>query len=1013
MHKRFICLLSGAAMLAASAAEAPPFDANFTQQYPIDGFTVIDANNDGVTWGQNESGLVSVGYNMIKPNNDWFITPGLQLEAGKVYDMMYVARSAGTKYSETLEIKLGTEPTAEGMSITLLPPTEVNMKRLERTLHFTPEADGIYYIGFHAMSPRDQLGEVIEEIHLSAGLEGRVPEGVSELTVIPDATGLKKVTISFITPTETFNGSNLDGITSITVLRNGNVIRTFDNPATGKELSYTDMPGTCGEYVYSVVASNSFGNGPEIAARYVFVGHDKPDAPADGSCRETANEGEMTVTWTPVTKDFNDRPLTPEEVTYKVVQQISLKGKFTTTEVVAEGLRETNFTTIAVKPGDPQAQVRYTIYAVTEGGQGQGFTTLSAACGPAYTAPIKESVPAGLTTYNWGSDAWVGNNTFHPMFDSTYDDIKSIDNDGGYFMMHGDDYWDTAFLTSGKIDLSNLDKPRLSFYGIVVPENSNYVTVSVDSGEGFNVVDEFVMVCEGTPEQDGGWKRFEVNLDRFKGKTIQIRFKGVLIVMSYIAMDCIEVYNQSDNDMAVAAISVPAAIKSGESGLVSVTVENRGLNSASGYAINLYRDGELMESAASSLPELAPKSTFTREFNIEVAPVETGVIDIRAEVVLPDDENPADNTKSAQIAINAPATPAPRNLEGTVADNGDIILTWTEPDRSGEPEATQESFEEYENFLIDNIGQWSLIDADGSKSCGWGDYTINIPHLYQDSFAYMVMDQTTLDSSSSLYDKFTSHTGDKYLVSANNFDRTADKDDWLISPRLNGSAQKVTFYARGQFSYRTETSECFEQFEILTSSGGKSVDDFEMIAFHDLVPTEWTKYEFDVPEGTAYFAIRATSIDAFWLLLDDFTFITLDSDPSKLELLGYNIYDHGAKLNTEPVAATTWTMPAATAAGAHRFHVSALYRQCESGGSNPFEITTSGLGDITGTNKATVKVDGRDIVVLGAEGSMVKVWNLAGTALYSTRSTGIDRVTAAPGIYIVSIDGRTVKVAVR
>lgn len=1012
MLKVFTSLLAGATVLAASGAVSPPFDVNFAEGSTIEGFTVVDANNDNVTWEQGETGLVTIRYNMIKPNNDWFITPALELKAGMVYDMMYVAHSAGTKYTETLEIKYGTSPTAEGMAETLLPPTEVNMKRLERTLHFSPAADGVYYIGFHAMSPRDQLGEVIEEIHISAGLEGRVPEGVSELTVTPDATGLKKADISFTTPTLTFNGTQLGELTSVRVLRDGTEVKRFDNPATGVTLSFTDTPEVCGEYVYSVVTANSFGDGPEIKAKYVFVGHDRPEAPADASCAETANQGEVTVTWTPVTKDVNGRPLTEADVTYKLMQSVTAQGKFTQATVVAENLTGTSFTTMVVNPGDPQAHVKYTVYAVTEGGEGKGFTTLSAACGEPYIAPFKESVAEGLPAYNWGSDAWVGSYTFYPMFDSTYDDIKSCDDDGGYFMMHGDDYWDTSFLTSGKIDLSNLDKPKLSFYGLVVPKNSNYVTVSINSGEGFVVADEFVMTCEGEEGKDGGWQRFEVDLAPYKGKTVQVRFKGVLIVMSYIALDCIEVYNQSENDMAVASVAAPAAIKSGETGRVDVTVENRGLNATSAYTINLYRDGALVESVAAGLPELAPKAVFTRSFDIAVSPVETEPMTIKAEVTLAGDENPADNTKEVQIAVTSPSTPAPRDLDGTVTDGGDIVLTWTEPDRSGEPETTVESFESYDNFLIDNIGQWSVIDADGAKSCGWGDYTSHIPHLYSEPFAYMVMDQTVFDPESSLYDKFIAHTGDKYLVSANNFDREIDKDDWLISPLLNGSAQKVTFYARGQFSYRTETSECYEQFEFLTSSAGKTADEFEMIGFHDLVPKEWTKYEFDLPEGTNYFAIRATSHDAFWLMLDDITFISLDGDPSKLELIGYNVYDKGVKLNSEPVTATTWTLPAASADGAHRFHVSALYRQCESGGSNPYTVNVSGLGAVDAP-LAVVKTDGHDILVLGAQGQDLRICNLAGVTVHDGKSTGADRIRVAPGMYIVSMPGRNVKVMVK
>lgn len=1021
--RKILTLMMVVSAIGMKAAIVPPLDANFAQQDPLDGYTVIDANNDGVTWGEGPTG-VTIKYNMMMPNDDWLITPGLQLEAGKVYDLSYIAHSAGTKYTETFEIRYGTAPTAAAMEKELLAPTEINMKSIKRQAHFTPETDGVYYIGFHAMSPRDQLGMIIEEIHLSAGLEGRVPEGVSELTVVADPSGQKNVDISFKTPTATFNGAALQNISSISIYRQKvantidmsmdgpvELIHKIESASPGQDIAWRHAADQCGEYVYSVEVANSYGNSPRIEARFVYVGYARPDAPTDGVCYETDNEGEVFLSWNAPLKDINERPLTADALTYKVIQDISSKGKFNSRTVVADGTSETSLKCVVARAGEPQAQVRYEITAYTEGGKSSTFTTLYVPAGTPYDAPLKESVASGLTSYDWGADAWVGNNVFYPQFDTTYDDIKSVDNDGGFFMFLGDDYWDTAYLSSGKIDLSNLVRPRLSFYALVVPNNHNTLRVHVDAGEGFDRVEEFLLDCDGLEGKDGGWKRFEVSLEPYKGKVVRIRFVGVVNSISYVALDDIEVYNLSDNDLAVSAIAVPASIKGGESGVATVTLENRGMKEASNYALNLYRNDKLVESVTSGLPAIAPKQTIAKEFVLNVAPVENGPIELRAEVIYDGDENMYDNVRSATIEICAPLMPAPENLRGDMSADGRITLTWSEPDRSGEPVVTHESFEDYDNFIIDNIGQWSVIDADGAKSCGWGDYTNHIPHLYTESFAYMVMDQRELDSESSLFGYFTAQEGDKYLISANNFGREIDKDDWLISPLLNGAAQKVRFIARGQFSFRTETGENFEQFEILVSKTGKEIDDFEKIAFHELVPKTWTEYEFEVPAGTQYFAIRATSHDAFWLMLDDFSFISLDGDPSKLELIGYNVYDNAVKLNDDVVKGTAWTL-LPVADGVHNLSVSAVYRQCESGGSNVVTLQTSGIAEVIDSADVIVKAEGTDIVVTGATGQPIIISSLNGCVMYKSVSQGYNRFNVESGVYIVNVGGKVAKVVI-
>ena len=143
------------------------------------------------------------------------------------------------------------------------------------------------------------------------------------------------------------------------------------------------------------------------------------------------------------------------------------------------------------------------------------------------------------------------------------------------------------------------------------------------------------------------------------------------------------------------------------------------------------------------------------------------------------------------------------------------------------------------------------------------------------------------------------------------------------------------------------------------------------------------------------------------LMLDDVTFTRLDAFDG--ELKGYNVYCDGVKVNDAPVTEAAYThVPADDAA--HTYHVTALYDKGESELSEPVTIDQSGLDSILAAG-LKVAVEGRDIVVTGAAGKLVTINAIDGKTLHS--ATGDARVAVAPAVYLVTADGKTVKVLVR
>lgn len=146
--------------------------------------------------------------------------------------------------------------------------------------------------------------------------------------------------------------------------------------------------------------------------------------------------------------------------------------------------------------------------------------------------------------------------------------------------------------------------------------------------------------------------------------------------------------------------------------------------------------------------------------------------------------------------------------------------------------------------------------------------------------------------------------------------------------------------------------------------------------------------------------------DSFMLMIDDITCTRVPVESG--ELLGYNIYCNNEKINPEPVYTNSFTTP-------HNgldltYYVSALFENGESELSDPVRLPSSG---ITGNHAdgAKVSVSGRVIRVQGAGDKAVAVSTVDGLVVY--RGTGDAAISVSPAIYIVTVGGNAVKVAVQ
>ena len=138
----------------------------------------------------------------------------------------------------------------------------------------------------------------------------------------------------------------------------------------------------------------------------------------------------------------------------------------------------------------------------------------------------------------------------------------------------------------------------------------------------------------------------------------------------------------------------------------------------------------------------------------------------------------------------------------------------------------------FENNDLEGEG-WSLVDCD--------EYT-RINHISHD----------------------LGHEGDNCFL----FHYNSNPPQYLISPQLEGTTSvAVSFYYKNIYDQFPET------FQVGYSTTGKSPNDFtwgsEVTANDE---TTWKQYKATFPKGTMYVAVKLTSNNKYYLLLDDFSF---------------------------------------------------------------------------------------------------------------------------------------------
>lgn len=942
-----------------------PFFDDFKNKSDAYIYTIVDNNNDGFTWkwvDDNEKGKAfRYSYSRNNAGDDWLMSPPVKLEAGKTYNVSFLACNAEAQYKEKLEVKMGNAATAEAMTIDVVPTTEItNPNYQEYGGQITPTADSDYYIGFHAISEAKRYFIYLGGISIEPVSANNAPAAVDNLSVVANPTGALKSAVSFMAPAKTVEGKTLNKIEKIEVRNGGRVLKTIVKPTPGAEIKFIDEKPSRGINNYIVVAFNENGNGPKAICR-AFIGKDTPAEPVAKAIDQVTS---VKLTWEPA-KGVHGGVVEAAKVSYDIfdVEGGELGDQVTTVE---DG--QTEYTIKGLNTMEGPQRYRYWAIAANYEGQSSDFATISTILGAPYALPYHNSFKGAtledqLFYINSSNDKVLWRVT----------NADAADNDGGSlsFKPRAEG---SSTITSGKIDMRGAVKPKLSFS--YKATNKTPVRLEITFKQKDGTLTDPVWIHDFANETTiGKWVDKMIELP----EVLVTQDYALMIIKAYadgassdvVYLDNISIADPLQCDAAI-ELFAPERVKKGQEVNLKIKVSNLGIDKIENAALKVSMNDKVIyhsniKQSLAMLQEVVVPISYT-----------TTILDpsdrhaIKAELTVNNDLQTDNNIALANILLEKANVLPPTNLTSNTDKPSCIELSWKQPETV--PELITDNFEGYEAWGTD-FGKWSTYDADKGFAM---QVSVQVKYPNQgEQFAFMNWKPNDYFNGNR---ELAPHSGEKAAVALYQLDLKGNMvaaDNWLISQLLTGKEQTISFWVNNVQGNKNTT----ETFEVLTSSTDNQPASFKKLDSYEQATGTWKEISVKLPEGTRYFAIRHTTPakQVFVFMVDDITFEASNGPAS------YNIY-RGDTLLARTIQ-TSFIDENLAPGSANSYKVTAVYP--DGAESEPLSIT--------------VTTDIRTLV--GNAEQPFNVYTIDGKLVYK----GLHKLTSLPkGAYI--INGKTIVV---
>ncbi|MDE6490485.1 MAG: hypothetical protein K2L49_04930, partial [Muribaculaceae bacterium] len=584
------------------------------------------------------------------------------------------------------------------------------------------------------------------------------------------------------------------------------------------------------------------------------------------------------------------------------------------------------------------------------------------------------------------------------------------------------------------VDISTLSNPVFKMWCYMFDTNTD-LTIRYNNNSGL----EWHDITTVTKGDRSGWSLVTVDLSQVKGeKHLQLGIEAVSKgVGLYVLLDKMSIVDNLDCDLMISNLILPEKAMAGSTFETSVSVTNNGALPVEDYSVDIVVNGDLAVSKPGVRVE--PDGVAVIDLVVPLSPNATSM-DLLAIVNCEKDEDMTNNEKQASsVKVIRSRFPQPSGLTNQSTDSKRVELAWNKPATSYQA-TVLDNLENYEpgsiggidvslnqqtnqvevNKTVGAIGDYKLIDNDKLPTTYVsGVYGHGVPNLGKG----MVCQVFDVDLYEMQYSSiWAAHSGSRMFVFWTTIDATGNvdipNDDYLILPKLAEDDPHISFWAKS-----LTDKYGLESFAIMVSMDGNELEDFMQYVMIGNIPagyasdpeSGYTFFEFDLPEGTKYAAIRYNATGTTALLVDDISY-TPDNNYQDLTLNGYNVYRNNQLINTVPVTGQTFT-DVPDASGDYRYNVTSVFAEGESRFSNTVTVNgfTSGIGDVVNDETAgSIYVEGREIVIEGMDGADVAVYTPDGRMVDRRKVDNLTRIrVAAGGVYVVKVADKALAVAVK
>ncbi|MDD7257475.1 MAG: hypothetical protein PUH24_04235, partial [Prevotellaceae bacterium] len=578
------------AMRKSAKVDVLPYINDIASERNFYQLSVIDANNDSKTWIYN-SYKTCASYTYHEKNNgdDWLITPGIKLEAGRGYDFSVDMAAGLGSYSERFEVKMVRAedvPTAADLSA----GTEVISTKVVSLEEFeTYEKEGIwinetgyYYFGIHATTEANRYNLYAKNINVKVSSVTGDILAAPQIEVTPAAKGELKANIKVTAPQKRLDGSDFNTTMSkIEIYRDDILIKTFENVTKGQVLQFTDEKNIIARihdyYAIPYDSDNKAGMKTDVIS--VYVGFDIPNLPTEMTATDMADK--IGFRWNLVNTDIGIKGgyVDPAEIEYDLYT-LAIKElwgyRYLELDENIGSVKNKDYYEYAglqIDEGE-QAFKNFGVRTRNVAGANTDFISCNMLVGKPYELPLIEGMKDKTFHTVWYNDGTVSELSVSK--DATDGDGVALD-----FRMGSGAQPGMAFLSSGKLNLNASAHPALLFDAKRGSENSNLsIYGSKDGGKSEKIADVALK---------DEYTKFNVDLSSLKGsRYAQIRFvSNFASVNDNVIIDNIMIRDFYTDDLGI-AMSAPESVMAGRKAVIEVTVENNGSNTCSNYTVDLY-----------------------------------------------------------------------------------------------------------------------------------------------------------------------------------------------------------------------------------------------------------------------------------------------------------------------------------------------------------------------------------------------------------------------------------------